>query len=88
MSDKRLLDIAREAAAESTVLLENRENALPLDKAETIALVGNGNFHFLRGGGGSAEVNCAHEINVIEGLSRCGARVVAKSLEKQEHYFL
>ena len=88
MSDQHLLAIARQAAVEGAVLLENKENALPIAKTEKVALVGSGNFRFLRGGGGSAEVDCGHEVNLVEGLRIRGASVVEKSLEKQENYDL
>ena len=61
------VELAREAAAEGMVLLEN-EGALPLPERESVALFGSGQINFQKGGGGSGDVNTTHVYNLLEGM--------------------
>ena len=63
--------VAREAAAESMVLLRN-ECALPLQGNEKIALYGVSSIDFVAGGTGSGNVNTAYVVNMREGLENAG----------------
>lgn len=66
------LDVARNAAAEGMVLLENN-GALPLDKNETLAVFGRIQEHYYKSGTGSGGlVNVSKVWNITEGLELCG----------------
>ena len=68
--------LAREAAAESIVLLEN-DGVLPLAPGK-LALYGAGAEYTIRGGTGSGEVNVRHTVSVLEGLEAVGFSVCTK----------
>lgn len=68
--------LAREAAAESIVLLEN-DGVLPLVPGK-LALYGAGAEYTIRGGTGSGEVNVRHSVSVLEGLEAAGFSVCTK----------
>lgn len=63
-------ELAREAAGESIVLLENN-GALPL-KPGKIALYGSGAISTIKGGTGSGEVNERYSVSIAEGLTNAG----------------
>lgn len=44
-------ELAHQIATEGMVLLENRNGALPLKADERVALIGKGNYDYVRGGG-------------------------------------
>ena len=68
-------EVAREAAEEGIVLLENRAGTLPLAAGTTIALFGNGSYQLLAGGTGSGHVHRPYVVNLDEGLSHEGYSV-------------
>jgi beta-glucosidase len=63
-------DIARKAAQESIVLLQNKGNILPFDinKIKSIAVIGPNAAVARVGGGGSAEVRPFHAVSPLEGI--------------------
>ena len=69
--------IAREAGAESVVLLENR-GALPLEADCSVALFGVSSYEFISGGTGSGDVNEEYTRNLKEGLEELGVTVEPK----------
>lgn len=60
--------LARKAAAEGMVLLKNDSGALPLKKGETVALFGKATIEYIKGGGGSSDVNARYVRNVYDGF--------------------
>lgn len=70
--------VAREAAADGFVLLQNRNNILPLDKDQQIALYGPGADYTIKGGTGSGDVNVRDMISIREGLENAGFNIANK----------
>lgn len=60
--------LSRQAATEGMVLLKNENNALPLKKGEKIALFGKACIEYIKGGGGSGDVNCPYTHNIYDGF--------------------
>lgn len=60
--------LSRQAACEGMVLLKNTDKELPFVTGKKLALFGKGCVDYVKGGGGSAEVNCAYVRNLYEGL--------------------
>ena len=75
--------VARKAQAEGIVMLENRDNALPLKKGSRIALFGRSQFRYYKSGTGSGGmVNTTYVTGVREAILEREAYVLAPSLEK------
>lgn len=62
--------LSRKAAGEGTVLLKNENGLLPLKKGTKIALFGKATIEYIKGGGGSGDVNCAYIRNVFDGFKQ------------------
>ena len=75
--------VSRAAGAEGMVLLKNEHGRLPLSRGARVALFGNGGYDTLRGGTGSGNVNAAHAVALVEGMTAAGYGVDA-ALER--HY--
>ena len=60
--------LSRYAGAEGMVLLENRNNALPLARGASVALFGGGQVDFIKGGTGSGDVNALYLVNLLDGM--------------------
>ncbi|MBQ9550580.1 MAG: glycoside hydrolase family 3 C-terminal domain-containing protein [Lachnospiraceae bacterium] len=69
-------EVARKAASEGIVLLENRENILPLERESAIALYGRGAVRTVKGGTGSGDVNEREDVSVYDGLIMAGFRIL------------
>jgi beta-glucosidase len=74
--DKRHAKIARLAASQGMVLLENRNNVLPL-KTKKVALFGGGAYATVKGGTGSGHVTNSHTVSVYKGLLNAGYEVTS-----------
>ena len=93
--ETKMRGIARKAASEGMVLLENN-GVLPLKAGMKLALFGQGARYTIKGGTGSGDVNSRNTITVDAGLRNAGYRIVndawldrfdeayAKSLKKWE----
>ena len=64
--------VAREAAAESIVLLRNEKQTLPLAGSEKLALYGISSLDFVAGGTGSGHVNKAYVVSLQDALEGAG----------------
>lgn len=83
--------VARDAVAQSIVLLKNENNTLPLlnkDKVN-IAVFGLGQIYTIKGGTGSGNVYNLGTVNILEGFNSCPKLNVDKELsEKYESWAL
>lgn len=68
--------VARRAAAESIVLLQNHDNTLPLSTmTASLGLFGISSYDFTSGGTGSGSVNMAYVVNLKQALTQAGYHV-------------
>lgn len=65
-------EITRKAGADGIILLENRNETLPIRNMEKIAAFGTTSYEFISGGTGSGNVNEAYTVSLIEGLENGG----------------
>lgn len=64
--------LARQAAAEGCVLLENEKQALPLREGESVAVFGRMAFHYYKSGLGSGGlVNTRYVVGILDALKDC-----------------
>ncbi|MBR2855246.1 MAG: glycoside hydrolase family 3 C-terminal domain-containing protein [Clostridia bacterium] len=73
--ETKMRGIARKAASEGMVLLENN-GVLPLKAGMKLALFGQGARYTIKGGTGSGDVNSRNTITVDAGLRNAGYRIV------------
>ena len=73
--ERNIRGIARKAAAEGMVLLENN-GILPLPAGAKLALYGQGARYTVKGGTGSGDVNSRNTISAEQGLRNAGFRIV------------
>ena len=74
--------LARQAAAEGCVLLENEKQALPLREGESVAVFGRMAFHYYKSGTGSGGmVIVTKVVNILDGLIDNGIKVNEKLLD-------
>ncbi len=69
--------ISRYAATQGMVLLQNRNNVLPIS-TKRIALFGGGAYATVKGGTGSGNVSNAYEISIYQGFVNAGYTVTFK----------
>lgn len=76
--DNRALDmekyaaLARQAAAEGCVLLENENQTLPIPKGARVAVFGRSAFHYYKSGEGSGGlVNTGYEVSILDAVKAC-----------------
>lgn len=62
------IELSRRAAAEGTVLLKNENGLLPLKHGTRVAVFGKAQYDYVKGGGGSGEVNTEYVRNIYDGL--------------------
>ena len=75
--------LAREISEESIVLLENKDNTLPLAEGTSVAVFGTGQSAFWKSGcDGSAAINGKTETTLIEGLEGLDGELVVNQTIK------
>ena len=79
---KKILDwekytsTAVKVAAEGIVMLKNDNNALPLNKDETVSVFGRSQLNYYKSGTGSGGmVNVSRVVGIVEGLLEAGVKV-------------
>ena len=77
--------LAREAAAEGFVLLENKDHFLPLAKGSKVGLYGAGAIRTSKGGTGSGAVNQRDNVTVQQGFENAGYDIVDIDFVNQMH---
>jgi beta-glucosidase len=78
--------VARTAASEGMVLLQNRGAALPLAPGKKIAAFGNTSYKTITGGTGSGDVNEAYSVSLVDGLKGAGYTLNAVLLKSYDEY--
>lgn len=78
--------VARQAAAQSMILLKNRNQTLPLMKTGSIAALGNASYNIFIGGRGSGSVNEAYKVQLNQGLTDAGYHLNKYLKKEYEHY--
>ncbi|GAA4498108.1 beta-glucosidase [Hymenobacter ginsengisoli] len=78
--------VARQAAAESMVLLRNEAGTLPIAAGHQVALFGNTSYNLIAGGTGSGDVNRAYTISLAQGLSAAGYTVASAPSQAYAQY--
>lgn len=79
--------IAREVATQGMVLLENKEQTLPIANNQKVALFGIASYDTNVGGSGSGYVNRKYKININEGLKNAGYTIDA-NLEAEYNKYI
>lgn len=62
------IELSRQVAADGMVLLENRDEALPVQQGTTVAMFGRAMIDYTRGGGGSGATNVDYTRNILQGM--------------------
>lgn len=79
--------VTRQSATEGMVLLENRNNTLPLNnQIKNVAVYGITSYDFIAGGTGSGNVNRAYTVSLLDGLKNVGYSIDEKVQAKYEAY--
>ena len=78
---------AKNIAAQGMVLLENKNNSLPIskEKGTKIALFGQGVYNTIKGGTGSGAVNQRDNVTVQQGFENAGYDIVDIDFVNQMH---
>ena len=85
----RLAEVAREAAADGMVLLENSRGTLPLSAGDTVSVFGRGQTEYCKSGTGSGGmVNAPYVTNITDSLKEDGTVQVNETLETQYREWL
>ena len=79
-------DVTRRSATEGMVLLKNEGQTLPMGNTKTVSVFGITSYDFIAGGTGSGDVNKAHTIDLMQGLTESGLKVNAKLANLYQSY--
>ena len=76
--ETRNAELSMTAATQGMVLLENKDNTLPIADSGNIALYGGGAYGTVKGGTGSGDVNQRYVVNVWDGLKNAGYNITSE----------
>ncbi len=77
-------ELAKTVSEESIVLLENKEETLPLAEGTSVAVFGTGQAAYWKSGcDGSAAINSKQEVNLIEGIQNLDGKLVLNETVRQ-----
>lgn len=77
------VNVARQTISEGCVLLENKNNVLPLKENSSVAIFGRIQNHYYKSGTGSGGmVNVSKVYNIVEGLEESGKIKINQNLRK------
>ena len=89
-------EVTRRSATEGMVLLKNNPlptspkgeevPTLPFDNSKTVSVFGVTSYDFIAGGTGSGDVNKAHTIDMMQGLTEAGLKVNTKLANVYQSY--
>lgn len=85
-ASKKHTELSRKAATEGMVLLKNENEALPLEKGTKIALFGKATIEYIKGGGGSGDVNTPYIRNVYDGFKTKDVSVYMPLIDFYKEY--
>ncbi len=72
---ERHVELSRSAACEGAVLLKNKNNFLPFPYGKKVAVFGNAQIDYVKGGSGSGDVFSPYVRNIYEGLKMKGNKI-------------
>ena len=73
---KKYTSTAVKVASEGIVMLKNDNNALPLNKNETVSVFGRTQLNYYKSGTGSGGmVNVSRVVGIVEGLLETGVKI-------------
>jgi len=75
----RNAELSMRAAAQGMVLLENKNQTLPIASSGNIALFGGGAVNTIKGGTGSGDVNQRYAVSVWDGFKKAGYNITSSS---------
>ncbi len=78
--------LSRRAAADGMVLLKNENKTLPLKKGEKVALFGKATIEYIKGGGGSGDVNTPYIRNIYDGFEEKDVQIYMPLIEFYKEY--
>ena len=73
--------LAASAAADTVILLQNTDAALPLSKDTSVAVFGNGAYKTVFGGAGSGSVSPNTSVSIMDGLRRSDSLTVCNGTD-------
>lgn len=79
-------EVTRRCATEGMVLLKNEKQTLPFGNTKTVSVFGITSYDFIAGGTGSGDVNKAHTIDMMQGLTEAGLKVNSKLANLYQSY--
>ena len=72
-------ELAKEAATQGMVLLENKDQGLPIARSGNVAIFGVGAYKTVKGGTGSGDVYNRYTVSARQGLENAGYKVTTSN---------
>lgn len=76
--EKTNAELSMKAATEGMVLLENKNNVLPIEAKGKVALFGGGAYATVKGGTGSGDVNQRYTVSIYDGFKNAGYEITSE----------